>query len=66
MEHGVFLQNWFVFFRKTLWKMCCPWWQYDETVIICFHTELKCDKPFLIVNVSRLESTFRKALCHLL
>jgi hypothetical protein len=42
--------------------MCCAWWQCRDAAVIRFLTELKCSKPFLAVNLPRLDNIFRKTL----
>lgn len=54
--------DWSVFFRNILGRICCPWWQCHEEAVICFHAEVNCNKPFLIVSLSRPGHCFRKTL----
>jgi hypothetical protein len=42
--------------------MCSPWWQCHEAAVICVLTEFKCNKPFLIVSLPKLERLFLKTL----
>jgi hypothetical protein len=52
-------------FGRILGRICCPWWQFYEAAVICFETQLKCNKPFFKVKLPTREYIFRKTLYYI-